>query len=248
MDLKNDLSEDLRDDLMEKVTKQLLGEQIEKAILEYIRENSLKEGDKLPSEAEFCEIFGVSRSTVREAVRSLVIKGVLAVRRGSGTFILSMQKMPDDPLGISQMDDKYKLALELLEVRLMIEPEIAFNAALHRSPEQVEKLSSLCDEVEEIYMKGENHTLKDVEFHTCIAACSGNRVVQNLVPIINTAVITFVNLTNRKLREETIATHRAVLNAIRDGDAQGAKCAMIMHLTYNRQELQKQLEFHKNSN
>ena len=77
----------------------------------------------------------------------------------------------------------------------------------------------------------------DIKFHTCIARCSRNRVVEQLIPIIQTAVVTFVNLTHRKLMEETIETHRAVLNAILKGDSVGAKCAMIMHLTYNRQML-----------
>ena len=83
---------------------------------------------------------------------------------------------------------------------------------------------------------------KDVEFHTYIAKCSKNRVVETLVPIINTAVMTFGNLTHRKLMEETIETHRAVTDAIQKGDSIGARCAMIMHLTYNRQMLMKMME------
>ena len=62
-------------------------------------------------------------------------------------------------------------------------------------------------------------------------------MVEQLIPIIQTAVVTFVNLTHRKLMEETIETHRAILNAIISGDSVGARCAMIMHLTYNRQML-----------
>ncbi len=62
------------------------------------------------------------------------------------------------------------------------------------------------------------------------------------MPVIYTAVTTFANLTNRKLMNETIETHREVTNAILRGDAMGAKCAMIMHLTYNRQMLLKMME------
>ena len=95
----------------------------------------------------------------------------------------------------------------------------------------------MCDEVEHAYLAGEDHIPKDIAFHTCIAHCSGNRVMEMLVPIINTAVMTFANLTHRSLMEETIQTHRAVTNAILDGDAVGARCAMVMHLTYNRQAI-----------
>ena len=77
----------------------------------------------------------------------------------------------------------------------------------------------------------------DTESYTCIAHCSRNRVMEMLVPIINTAVMTFANLTYHKLKDETIQTHRAIANAILDGDAVGARCAMVMHLTYNRQAI-----------
>ena len=63
-----------------------------------------------------------------------------------------------------------------------------------------------------------------------------------LVPVIHTAVTTFANLTNRKLMKETIETHREVTNAILRGDSMAAKCAMIMHLTYNRQMLLRMME------
>ena len=67
-------------------------------------------------------------------------------------------------------------------------------------------------------------------------------MVTLLQPIIQTAIVTFVNLTHRKLIEETIETHRAITEAILKGDSVGARCAMIMHLTYNRQMLMKLME------
>ena len=93
--------------------------------------------------------------------------------------------------------------------------------------------------VENLYLAGENHLQKDVEFHTYIARCSKNKVIEKLVPIIQSAVITFVNLTHRQLKDETIDTHRAITDAILNGDSAGAKYAMIMHLNYNRQMILK---------
>ena len=91
--------------------------------------------------------------------------------------------------------------------------------------------------VERLYLEGKNHIQKDMEFHEAIAKCSGNRVVEVLIPVILTAITTFANLTNRKLQKETIETHRAITDAMLQGDSMGVKCAMIMHLTYNRQML-----------
>lgn len=106
----------------------------------------------------------------------------------------------------------------------------------------------LCDEVENFYRAGKNHTKKDQAFHAAIAKASGNSVVESLMPTIHTAIITFVNLTYHKLMEETIQTHRAVTEAIVQGDSVGAKCAMIMHLTYNRQMLVKMMQERKAGN
>lgn len=227
---------------IEKIEKKLLVSQVEEELFRYIVEEPVNIGEKIPNEFELVERFGVGRSTIREAVKVLVSKGVLEVRRGSGTYVISTQSLEDDPLGLAKFQDKYKLALELFDVRLMLEPEIAAMAAKNATKEDCERIVFLCDEVERLYRSGENHIEKDIAFHACIARCSGNRVVETLIPIIDTAVMTFANLTSRLLMQETIDTHRAVTESIQKGDAVGAKCAMIMHITYNRQKLLKLME------
>lgn len=143
----------------------------------------------------------------------------------------------DDPLGLAQFEDKYRLAMELFEVRMLLEPDVAAVACQKATEEDKKRIKSLCDEVEQLYLSGQNHIKKDMEFHETIARCSGNRVVEVLIPIILTSITTFANLTHRKLINETIDTHRAITDAILSGDTMGAKCAMIMHLTYNRQTI-----------
>lgn len=231
----------------DKIDKRLLGEQIEDELMNYILQEPVEIGQKLPNEFELGKMFGVGRSTVREAVKSLVSKGILEVRRGSGTYVVSTSTAADDPLGLSKMQDKYQLALELFEVRLMLEPEIASRAAEYAGEEEARRLKQLCDETELLYVNGKNHIPKDIEFHTAIAECSKNRVVETLIPIINTAVMTFANLTRRTLMQETIQTHRAIVNSIIDHDPVGARCAMIMHLTYNRQTLIRQMKAQRES-
>lgn len=225
--------------------RKLLGAQVEDELMTYILKKPVQIGEKLPNEFELGEMFRVGRSTIREAVKSLVTKGILEVRRGDGTYVKSHCTLTEDPLGLSRLDDKYKLALELFDVRIALEPEIAAAAAEHASPENKQQLLALCDAVEHAYLAGEDHIPKDIEFHTCIARCSQNRVMEMLLPIINTAVMTFANLTYRTLKEETIQTHRAVTEAILSGDSVGARCAMVMHLTYNRQALLRQRKLHQ---
>lgn len=225
-----------------KEDRNLLGDRIEAQLMRYIQEEPIPVGEKIPNEFELAEKFGVGRSTIREAVKGLVSQGMLEVRRGSGTYVISAYPAEEDPLGLGRYDDKYQLALELFDVRLMIEPEIAAYAAMNATEGDVAELRRLCNEVEEIYRSGENHVRKDIELHTAIARCSKNRVVEILVPLIDSAVHTFANVTHRELMEETIHTHRAVVDAIERHDQVGARCAMVMHLTYNRQMIVRMLE------
>ena len=109
----------------EKMDKKLLGDRIEDGLMRYILEEPVEVGQKIPNEFELAQRFGAGRSTIREAVKGLVSRGILEVRRGSGTYVISTNSIEADPLGFGRIEDKYKLALDLFEVRLMIEPEIA---------------------------------------------------------------------------------------------------------------------------
>ena len=222
--------------------KKPLAARIEDELMKYILQKPVEPGQKIPNEFELAQRFGAGRSTIREAVKGLVSRGILEVRRGSGTYVISTKSIEADPLGFGRIEDKYKLALDLFEVRLMIEPEIAALACRNASGEELKMLRRLCDETEQLYRSGRNHISRDIEFHTCIARCSKNQVVETLIPVINTAVYTFANLTHHMLMEETIRTHRAVTDAVLKRDSVGARCAMMMHLTYNRQTIMKILE------
>lgn len=219
--------------------------QVEEELLRYIQDIPVPVGEKLPNEFVLSEKFNAGRSTVREAVKSLASKGVLEVRQGAGTFVVSSSTVEEDPLRLSRYTDKLQLALELFDVRLMIEPEIASLAAMNADDEDIAEIKALCDEVEELYLSGRNHVRKDIEFHKKIAHCSLNRVVEELVPLIVSSVYTFANATHRLLLHETIETHRAITEAISKHDHTGARCAMDMHLIYNRQMIIKLIEQEK---
>lgn len=222
-----------------------LSEQTADKLMEYILKNKMCPGDKMPNEFELAELLSVGRSTVREAVRILVSRNVLIIKRGAGTYIADNTGVPDDPLGLSFYQDKYALATDLIEVRLILEPEIAALAAVNATDEDIAEITERCNRVEERYRAGMDHITEDIGFHTAIARCSGNRVIEKLVPIINTSVALFCNLTARSLREETIVTHRGIAEAIAAHDSAGAKYAMLMHLIYNRSKIEELVKAHK---
>lgn len=212
----------------------LLAEQVQEQIYQYILDTPIDIGAKLPNEFELGDKFGVGRSTIREAVKLLISRGILEVRRGSGTYVVSTTPVDLDPLGLRAVEDKMALALDLVNVRIILEPGIAEMAALNATEQDVEKLRSLCDSVEQKIVRGDSYIEDDIAFHTCVAECSKNMVVEQLIPIIDTAVLMFVNVTHKKLTDETVMTHRAVTEAIAERDPIGARTAMMMHMTFNR--------------
>lgn len=214
-----------------------LPEQTADKITKYIIENNLQVDDKIPNEFELGEILGVGRSTIREAVRILVSRNVLVIRRGAGTYIADNTGVSDDPLGFAFTKDKYKLAGDLLQVRIILEPEIAAMAANMATEKDISEIIKRCDKVEEMIKNGENHMLEDVKFHEAIARCTGNDVIEKLIPIIDTSVAVFANITARQLREETITTHRTIANAIARHNSTDAKHAMTMHMLYNKYKI-----------
>lgn len=221
------------------IKSKLLAEEIEERILQYIIQTPLEIGTKLPNEFELGERFGVGRSTIREAVKLLVSKGILEVRQGSGTYVISTTPPELDPLGLQGLWDKMSLALDLVNLRMILEPGIAEMAALNATEEDIKKLREICDITERKIRNDEDYIHDDIQFHTCVAECSKNKVVEQLIPMIDTAVLMFVNVTYKFLKEESIATHRAVVEAIADHDPVGARAAMMMHMTYNRTLIKK---------
>lgn len=222
-----------------KIREKLLAEQIEEQIYQLILNEPINIGEKLPNEFTLGEMFGVGRSTVREAVKILISKGVLEIRRGAGTYVISDMSIDYDPLGLQGIADKNVLAKDLVDIRLILEPEIAARAAINASEEDIVKIKNLCDRVEWQIENGESYIDSDIAFHSAIAESAKNVVIEQLIPIIDTAVMMFVNVTHKRLRRETIETHRAITEAIESHDAIGARAAMSMHLTYNRQSIMK---------
>ena len=129
-----------------KNVKRTLGQKTEDRLMKYILDKPVKIGERIPTEGELTELFEVGRSTVREAVKGLVTSGVLEVRRGDGTYVISTIYMENDVLEFGNVEDRYRLALDLFDVRLMIEPEIVTWACRKATEEQIQKLKQLCDE------------------------------------------------------------------------------------------------------
>ena len=210
-----------------------LPEQISEKIIQLILDEHLEQGDRLPKETVLVERLGAGRSTVREAMKLLQSRNIVRIKQGSGTYVASNPGVADDPLGFTFIDDKQRLARDLLEVRFMIEPQMARMAAEHATNNQVVCIEELCDESERLAEAGEDYSAADTAFHNAIAESSGN-LVPRLMGVLKASVPLFIDVTGKKLVEETIRTHRDVADAIASRNPTAAHDAMYLHLVYNR--------------
>ena len=214
--------------------KQTLGEIASQKLLEMIQRDGYTAGDKLPTEAELVELLGVGRNTVREALRILMSRNIVTIRQGSGTFISEKNGIPDDPLGFSMMEDTGQLTRDLLQVRLILEPPIAALAAQNATKEDLDRLEQVLDQVEALVRERKDYAERDSQFHAQIAACSHNTVMSNLVPVITDGVRVFASAVKETEYAQTLVSHRAIFEAIRDKKAVEAQQAMYFHLMYNQ--------------
>lgn len=215
-----------------------LPEQVAEKIEELVINQTFKVGEKIPTEPELASTLNVGRSTIREAIKILAARNILEVRRGFGTFVCQNIGISDDPLGFRFESNQKKLALDLCEIRRMIEPNLAYLAAIHATCQDIEELQTLCNEVSELIRKKQNYGHKDTEFHTKISQCTNNLVVPKLVPIINTAIDTYIGITNSSLAGQAIAEHQLIVDAIRCHNPDSAKTAMEKHLKANKKTLE----------
>lgn len=192
----------------------------------------LKPGDKLPAERELAGMLGVSRSSIRDALRRLDLVGLVEPRQGSGTRVreISTETMVS-PLA-NVIAHKRQMVHELLEFRKMLEPGMAARAAAHASPEDVARMEEILDRQEQKVRGGGLAIEEDTEFHYCIATAARNSVVLKVVDVVMDLLR---ETRSRSLQTEgrpqkSLAGHRRILNAIRRSDAEAAENAMRQHI------------------
>jgi GntR family transcriptional regulator, transcriptional repressor for pyruvate dehydrogenase complex len=220
--LKSDFETVRRDKVYEGVAKQ-----IERLILK-----KLQPGDKLPSERELVETLGVSRSSIRDAIRSLELMGMVEPRQGAGTIV---REISSDSLAnplANTLKRKEELIGELLDFRKMFEPELAARAATRASVNEVSEMEEILKRQEAKLRAGENAIAEDSEFHYAIALASGNSVVlkvlDTLMDLLRDSRVRSLQVEGRP--QKSLAGHERILAAIIRHDAAGAKVAMRRHI------------------
>lgn len=213
-----------------KIKEPLLSLQIADDLKEkIIVKKEYKIGDKLPNENLLSHELNVSRTTLREAIRILVTENILEIKRGKGTYIINDTIANHDFGKLSNTVSDLK---DLLELRLIIEPMAVYYATKRATGKDVENILHYGKNIEEKILNNEDRREDELYFHNSIAKASHNAFIKDLMPIINEAINKGVHLSKEfhKINELTLRDHKMIMDFIKDGNADGAKVAMELHI------------------
>lgn len=224
--------------ILSQVKRTSIVDTVTEKLIALIETGAVKAGETVPKETDLMEQLGVGRSTVREAVRSLVVMGVLESRARRGTIVVSPT--------INNYADKVQSSVltwalrDLYEVRALLEGEAAAKAASHVTEVQTENLRKLCAIIEKRIESGKPYFEENRRFHLAVADASRNSV---LISTIKSIIGVMREHRERIMREDPAVQpqdtidHREIVDAIAAGDSDGARDAMRRHLYFAAQSV-----------
>lgn len=220
---------------MKAIEKVSAVQQVESGIKEYIINDQVNIGDKLPSEKVLCEELQVGRGTVREAIRLLQAKGFIEVIPGRGAFVV--QKTEGTTQGLAKWFRENEIQLkDLIEVRMAIEP-LAVRLAIQRCTEKnIRKLKQIQERSEFAATQNDSAELAlcDEQFHACILEYSHNKLLSSINKQIVHSLAKFRSHTFRIPGnvDNFIPAHKAILEAFEKRDAELGEKKMVQHLEW----------------
>lgn len=227
--------------MLEPLKKTRLYEEIIKQIQELVRTGELKPGQRLPPERELALQLNVSRTAIREALRSLEMMGFIDSKVGEGTYIrqVTMENVIK-PFSRILSQDK-KLMIELIDVRLLLEVEISKLAAMQLDKIKIDAIENALKLMENEIADGGIGLKGDNAFHDAIAMASGNSAMSKILGMCGDLLS---NTREATLRipgqpEKTIEDHRKIFEAIKSGDEKKAAFHMKEHLKKAHKNLEK---------
>lgn len=209
-----------------------LVEQATKQIAQMISERKWKPGEKLPSEASLCQAFGIGRSTMREALKSLAFVGMVEIRHGEGTYVI------EEPSGLldriftrgSLTNEKVN---DLCEARIALESELSALCAKRATDEDLRTLDNLATAMQQsIHDSGDRFLQLDLEFHLSIAKFSKNQILAHSLRTIRELLHELIMKSQElpKARGLACIHHARILEALKQHNPRKARSEMRSHL------------------
>ena len=218
--------------MLKAVKKTRIYEEVVSQFHELIREGKFKAGDQLPSERELAETFKVSRTSVREALRTLETQGLVVSRTGTGTFVADLPiEALIAPFATLLIQEKNVLA-DIFEMRKLIEPHIASLAAERATKKDIEAMRRILEKQSDAVKQGSTGVEADAEFHFSIGQATQNQVLEKLVSgwmdILSHSREESLQTPGRS--QASLDSHRKILSAIEEHDKERSREAMLRHI------------------
>lgn len=192
---------------------------------------TLSRGTKLPPERELSKMFGVSRNSLRQALKVLQVMGLVEQRTGYGTYLsLEPSQILREPMRFLLLVDPVSHA-ELLEMRLIVEPELAAKAAERATLADLLEMEACLERMEQAGDDTEKLIEADVAFHRTVFRAAGNHLSETMFSMIHHSLMSSIMRTSRMAKAGYVANiHRPIYRAVFERNAQNARAAMLQHL------------------
>jgi GntR family transcriptional repressor for pyruvate dehydrogenase complex len=217
------------------VTRQsTLTERTQSQIEKLIVGGQLQPGDRLPSEKELCARLGVSKTVIREAVRSLAAKGLLDVRAGSGTYVLEMgEEIVSKPISLLLRTHAIQ-PRHIDEVRQALDVRIAALAAEHARQANIDAMEGAIQKLQAPGLTANEFAAADLEFHHALATASGNPLFSMLSSSLNDVMkearLWAFQQEGKAMARRAVRCHSRILERVKAKDTKGAAQAVRAHL------------------
>ncbi len=217
-----------------------LGEVVFDRLGHAIKSGAYAEDERLPTEHDLAAEFQVSRPVIREALKRLRDQGLIYSRRGAGSFV--RQAGVRQPLGFGPIENVAGLE-QCYEFRLTLEPEAAACAALRRDDDDMAAIDDALAAMREATMRQRHREDADFAFHAAIAEASDNRYFATAMEALKEHIAVGMQFHGQSLKmtmdglRNVFEEHRAIRDAISEGDAERARRLMRAHLTGSRDRL-----------
>lgn len=224
--------------VVQPIRRKAISDEIVEQIVGLISRQELKPGDRLPPERDLCRQFGVGRTTLREALRSLGTLGIVEGRVGEGTFVSAdSSRQLEKSLQWGLLLDEKGID-DLVETRLMLECRTAEAAAERATAEDVDRIRHAVTALEASLRDQERFLEADLEFHLAIASASQNRILASMLNLtrnyLQRWIVQSLDDPTRPEGERrarlSLDEHRAILSAIESGDPDQARESMRIHI------------------
>lgn len=217
------------------LNKTLLPQSVAREIQSMIQGGSLKPGEKIPSQREFSQKFGISRASLREALLTLETLGLLKTEAGRGTFVSGGPPSASNHMGPWRYSDSYSV-FDVFQTRIMLEGQMASLAAGRLMANQLDQMEKMTQQMEQGWAQQDllANVEADLEFHAIIASACSNAMLRALYQTVRDQLTATqrqpIPITDPARMRDSIAEHRRIIAALRANDPASARLEMETHI------------------